>query len=145
MPVSVSFVLKTAMMVSLLAGVYFTMTTEADHAKKTKYYEDMKNIAEYVESHAMKALEQAYTYNVNSSQVLILPAIRIPYEVSITCSGNWLKITANSGVGRRYTTYDYFNCSKISASGVIHEGEHCLKAEMVNPNYVKIELVNKCD
>ncbi len=145
MPVSVSFVLKTAMMVTLLVTVYYTMTAEADKARKVKYYEDMKNIAEYVESHAMKALEQAYTYNVNSSQVLLLPSIRIPYQVSIACSGNWLTITADSGLGRKHVVYDYFNCSRVEASGSVVEGEHCLKVEKLNSTNVKIMLVNKCD
>ncbi len=144
MPASISFVMKTSILLSLLVSVYFTVNSEMDAARKTKYQIELNDIAKYVEGKLLRGLKEVNSFNSNSSQVLMLPHTDFFYNVSLTCN-EFLEIRVTSQLDRKSIIKEFLNCSMIEANGSVVEGEKCLKVEKLNETYLRISLVNKCE
>ena len=146
MPFSMSFTIKTAMMILLFVGVYYTISNEVDMAQKTKYYSYMKEIGLYVEGKLLDGMNSVNIYASNTTEKLVLPAIGTDYSVQFYCDSveNFLAINVKSeSVGRNYLIQEYVNCSRVSANGTVYAGEQCLNVKRVNATNIMI-TASKC-
>ena len=143
MPFSISFAIKMGIMIVLFTTVYFTVTQQTDLAQKTKYQNEMKEIAEYVESKALYGMKAANAYGSNTSQALMLPYLDADYAVSLSC-GEYFEVKVSSaGAGRYYLSRNFINCSKVQASGEVYAGKNCVETRKQG-NVISIILSDSC-
>lgn len=144
MPSSISFAIKIGMMSIILASVYVTINQEVQASENMRYYNHFKDVAEYIESKILYGINSANTYNANISQSVIIPQIGIDYKIRLTCNEN-LDINVSSEVrGTSYLLYEYYNCSKITATGTVYPGNNCLTVRKINDTNFEIELEANC-
>ena len=141
--VSISLTFRTAMLLVLFLGVFFTVNNQVDRAKTIEMNLKLQKIAEYIEGKIEYGFESITQYSSNNSQYLFLPSLDIPYTVELSCL-NDLKIRVESELGKRYIISDFFNCSRITASGLVFSGYRCLLTKKINDTNYNITLVNSC-
>jgi len=143
--VTVSFVIKIAILLTAFVTIYYTMYGYVNTAKQQSQYLQMKDITEYVQTKAEYGLENTKAYGRNMTQELNLPQLDFTYKVEISCNDYLrIKTSATTATSRYYETLDKFNCSKITASGEVYPGKKCLVTEKQNETKMSIKLVNDC-
>lgn len=141
--VSISLTLRTAMLLILFLAVFFTVNNQVNIAQTLETNLKLQRVAEYVESKVENGYRSITQYSSNNSQTLLLPSLDPPYSVEISCTDAF-RIEAKSKLGIRYIISDFFNCSRIAASGIVFSGCRGLLTKKINSTLYNITLVNDC-